>query len=123
MLNIDKNHIYQELEAIKQSLYNPFPYRDTDKIQNDFISEFSKADSLTADLNTYWMNIAGSLSYVLKGRANRMPQEQKDWLHLSFFEVFQQYSFFEESISIYPEFYREYINYEKTRKLLLTYQL
>ncbi|TVX77827.1 hypothetical protein FQP34_20980 [Peribacillus simplex] len=120
---MDKNHIYQELEAIKQSLYNPFPYRDTDKIQNDFISEFSKADSLTADLNTYWMNIAGSLSYVLKGRANRMPQEQKDWLHLSFFEVFQQYSFFEESISIYPEFYREYINYEKTRKLLLTYQL
>ncbi|HWO97408.1 MAG TPA: YxiJ family protein [Bacillus sp. (in: firmicutes)] len=113
--------IYEELEALKESLYNPFPYDDTDKMQDDFNKELSENDCLTGDLNTYWMNIAGSLSYVLNGGSKRIPQGQIDWLHLSFFDIFHQYRFLEEKITDYPTFYGEYINYEKIRKLLLDY--
>lgn len=46
----------------------PFPYRDTDKIQDDFQSHFKELeedeDSLVGDFNTYYMNIAGTRSYV-----------------------------------------------------------
>jgi hypothetical protein len=38
---ISKQQIYEELLARKNSLYNPFPYDDTDKIQNDFKEELS----------------------------------------------------------------------------------
>ena len=120
---IDKMDIYKELEAIKESLYEPFPYNDTKQIQADFMNDFSVDDTVTADLNTYWMNIVGSLSYVLKGKAERIPQGQIEWLHLSFFEVFPQYQFVAEKISGYPEFYQEYVNHEKTRKLLVEYLL
>ena len=121
VLNIDKVHIYDELRAIKESLEKPFPYRDTDKIQEDFNKKLSEDDVLTADLNSYWMNIAGSLSYVLRGIPNKIPQGQVEWLHLSFFDIFQQYRFFEDKIADYPSFYEEYINNEKARKLLLDY--
>ncbi|MGZ4160370.1 MAG: YxiJ family protein, partial [Neobacillus sp.] len=96
---------------------------DTDRIEEDFMNEISEDDILTADLNNYWMNIAGSLSYVLKGRADRIPQGQIDRLHLSFFDVFQQYRFLAERVKDYPEFYEAFVNYEKTRKLLLDYLL
>ncbi|MFP7486313.1 YxiJ-like family protein [Priestia filamentosa] len=121
VLNIDKICIYEELKALKESLYNTFPYSDTDKIQDDFNKELSEDDCLTGDLNAYWMNIAGSLSYVLKGNSERIPQGQVDWLNTPFFTIFPQYRFLEESITNYPTFYREYINYEKVRNLLLSY--
>lgn len=121
MFNIDKLKIYEELKNLKASLYNPFPYRDTDKIQEDFNKELSKEDCLTGDLNTYWMNIVGSLSYVLRGNSKRIPQGQLEWLHLSFFDIFHQYRFLEEKVADYPTFYEEYMNNEKARKLLLDY--
>lgn len=119
--NIEKMRIFEELKAKNESLYSPFPYSDTYKIQDDFKNELSEDDCLTGDLNTYWMNIAGSLSYVLKGSVKRIPQGQKDWLHLSFFDIFHQYRFLEEKIADYPTFNEEYMNHEKVRKLLLDY--
>jgi hypothetical protein len=121
VFSIDKLQIYEELKTIKESLYNPFPYTDTDKIQKDFNKEFAEEDCLTGDLNTYWMNIAGSLSYVLKGNSKSIPKGQLEWLHLSFFNIFQQYRFLEEKIANYPILYEEYMNNEKARKLLLDY--
>jgi hypothetical protein len=121
VFNIDKVRIYDELKAIKESIEKPFPYGDTYKIQEDYNKELSEDDTLTADLNTYWMNIAGSPSYVLKGIPNKIPQGQIDWLRLSFFDIFQQYRFFEDKIADYPSFYEEYKNNEKARKLLLDY--
>jgi hypothetical protein len=59
------------LLALKKSLYNSFPYEDTDKIQIDYKEELSDDDSLTGDLNTYWMNIAGCLSYVINGNEEK----------------------------------------------------
>lgn len=63
---------------IKETLYTPFPYSDTTKIQKDFKKEFQGEDNLTGDLNVYWMNIAGSLSYVQ--RAKSIPKNQVKWL-------------------------------------------
>ncbi|MFC3883298.1 YxiJ family protein [Bacillus songklensis] len=121
MFNIDKVRIYEQLKMLEKTLYNPFPYDDTDKIQDDFNKELSEEDCLTGDLNSYWMNIDGSLIYVLRGRSKRIPQGQIDWLHLSFFDIFHQYRFMEEKMADYPTFYEEYMNFEKVRKLLLDY--
>jgi hypothetical protein len=117
-----KNMIHK-LTSIE--LDNPFPYRDTDKIQEDFRSDFTKLtddkDSLVGDFNTYCMNIAGTLSYVLNGKTADIPQRQIDKLQLSFFNWFQQYKFIEDRINDYEEFSREFKNFEEARMLLLNY--
>ncbi|TVX75704.1 hypothetical protein FQP34_27165 [Peribacillus simplex] len=121
MFNVDRLQLYKELETLKESLYNPFPYRDIDKIQEDFNKELTEDDYLTADLNAYWMNIVGSLSYALKGNAKSIPKSQIEWLHFSFFDIFQQYRFLKEIMVDYPILYEEYMNNEKVRLLLLKY--
>lgn len=94
-----------ELRSIE--LDNPFPYRDTDKIQEDFHSGFKKLredeNSFVGDFNTYCMNIAGTLSYVLAGKTEEIPQRQIEKLELSFFNWFPQYTFIEDSIGLYQE--------------------
>lgn len=101
---------------------NPFPYRDTDKIQKDFSSEFSVLNEeycFTADFNCYWANIAGVVSYVLKGRIQEIPHSQIQKLKYNFFELFPGYKFLEDHLKRYPLFYREYTAYERGRRLLL----
>ncbi|MCZ8535293.1 YxiJ family protein [Psychrobacillus psychrodurans] len=102
-------------------LCKPFPYCDTSKIMSDFKELILEEDCINADLNTYWMNINGNLSYILRGRSQKIPQDQRDWLNMSFFDLFQQYSFLEEHIGLYPGFYEEYINYEKARIFIFCY--
>lgn len=104
---------------MNEKLYSPFPYRDTGQIQEDF--DISEEDCLNGDLNSYWMNIVGSLSYVLRGNLKKIPNGQIDRLHLSFYDIFPQYRFLEEKMAAYPIFYQEYKNHEKARKLLLDY--
>jgi hypothetical protein len=116
-------HIIKQLTDIKSKLDKAFPYRDSDQIQEDFRDEFLKLsdqdDSLNGDFNDFCMNIAGTLSYVLAGKIDRIPKWQIEILQLSFFDRFQQYKFLEYEISSYKEFFEEYINFEETRKLLL----
>ncbi|SEN87630.1 YxiJ-like protein [Paenisporosarcina quisquiliarum] len=102
-------------------LCKPFPYCDTSKIMSDFKEYILEDDCINADLNTYWMNINGNLSYILRGRSQNIPQGQIDWLQMSFFDLFQQYSFLEEHIGRYPGFNEEYLNYEKARILIFCY--
>lgn len=118
-ISIDKLKIYEELKSLNEKLYSPFPYRDTGQIQEDFF--IFEDDCLNGDLNSYWMNIVGSLSYVLRGNSKKIPKGQIDRLHLSFYDIFQQYRFLEEKMDAYPIFYQEYKNHEKARKLLLDY--
>ena len=122
---MDLNDIERQLVLIHEKLQKPFPYRDTDKIQEDYSNAFSKLSDddnwLTADFNTYCMNIAGSLSYVLIGKSNIIPKGQIEMLRFSFFEFFKQYRFFEDNITQYDGFYQEYMDFEKARKLLLQY--
>ena len=119
--NIGKLTIFDELEKLNDDLYHPFPHKGICKIQDKFSEKLHEDDLLTADFNSYWMNIAGSLSYMLKGKTKKIPQNQIDELKLTFFEVFPQYSFLEKEISNYPDLYEEYKIYEKVRELMLSY--
>lgn len=116
---LGKKTIFQELQKLHSSLQEPFPYRDTEKIQRNYI--FSEDACLNGDLNTYWMNILGTLHYVLQDKRTKISYKQIKLLHFSFFETFQQYHVLESHIERYPIFYRNYTAYERTRKLLLYY--
>lgn len=115
--------VIQKLKSIE--LDNAFPYRDTDKIQVDFRSDFMKLtddkDSLVGDFNTYCMNISGTLSYILADKTAEIPQRQIKKLQMSFFNWFLQYKFIEDRVSEYEGFSREYKNFEEARILLLKY--
>ncbi|CRK84857.1 YxiJ family protein [Neobacillus massiliamazoniensis] len=117
------DNIIKQLTDIKNKLDKPFPYKDTDRIQVDFRVEFlnlsEEEDCLTGDFNTYCMNIAGTLSYVLSGKTDKITKRQIEIFQMSFFDFFNQYKFFEEKINNYLDFYEEYKNFEETRKLLL----
>lgn len=113
--------LINDLKQLEVELYHSFPHDEVDKMKNEFNEKFREDDVLTADLDSYWANIAGSLSYVLKGKTKKIPQHQINELKLTFFEVFPQYSFLEKEIFRYPTFYEEYKIYEKTRLLMLNY--
>ena len=119
--NIRKLTILDELKKLNNDLYHPFPHQDIRKIQDKFSGKLHEDDLLTADFNSYWMNIAGSLSYMLKGKTKKIPQNQIDELKLTFFEVFPQYSFLEKEISTYPNLDEEYKIHERVRELMLSY--
>ncbi|MEB9558828.1 YxiJ family protein, partial [Bacillus cereus] len=69
----------------------------------------------------YWMHTAATLNSVLNGNEQNITFQQIKWLRKSFFEWFPQYRFLETEIVNYPILYRDFISYEKTRKLLLYY--
>jgi len=119
--DIDKMNLINDLKQLEVELYRSFPHDEVDKMKNEFNEKFREDDVLTADLDSYWANIAGSLSCVLKGKTKKIPQHQINELRLTFFEVFPQYSFLEKEIFRYPTFYEEYKIYEKTRLLMLNY--
>ncbi|ALC89150.1 hypothetical protein AM500_04605 [Bacillus sp. FJAT-18017] len=109
---------------MNNELGNPFPYSDIYKVLEDFKNEFlslsEDEDFLIGDFNTYCMNIAGTLSYVLGGKINKIPQGQIEMLKESFFDFYKQYKFLEEKVENYNEFFQEYKNFERARRLLLT---
>ena len=84
-------------------------------------SEFTEDDCINADFNHYWMHTAATLNSVLNGNEQNITFQQIKWLRKSFFEWFPQYRFLETEIVNYPILYRDFISYEKTRKLLLYY--
>jgi len=106
-------------------LQDPFPYADAERIESDFASDFEKLtdeeNGLTSDFNTYCMNIAGTLSYVLNDKFDQIPSKQIDYLQLSFFDWFPQYKFIEARLDDYKEFKQEYVQFEYARTLLLVF--
>ncbi len=117
---VDKTKIVSELRNLHRSeLLNPFPYRDTDRIQEFYKSEFSLIpdEVFTADFNDYCMTI----SYVLNGNADKIPKRQVSLLRMNFFERFPKYIFLEENVVNFSIFSAEYSSYEKARKMLLEY--
>ncbi len=106
--------IFNELQKMHSLLHKPFPYRATGKLQRDLKSKFTDDDCINADFNHYWMHTASTLSSVLNGNEQNITFQQIKWLRKSFFEWFPQYV-------KYPVLYRDFMNYEKARKLLLYY--
>jgi hypothetical protein len=122
---LDKSKILCELEKMyKDELSKPFPYDDTSRMKKDFQSQFSVlADALdfSPDFNNYIMTIAGSISYVFKGKEKEIPQKQVQLLNHNFFDRFPKYKFIEISIDVYSKFNDTYMSYERARKLLLDF--
>ncbi|PEA23829.1 hypothetical protein CN923_26415 [Bacillus cereus] len=118
---LGKKIIFNELQKMHSSQHKPFPYRATGKLQRDLKSKFTDEDCINADLNYYWMHTAGTLSYVLNNNEKEIVFDQIKWLRKSFYEWFPQYRFIETEIVKYPILYRDFMNYEKVRKLLLYY--
>ncbi|HDX9639659.1 YxiJ-like family protein [Bacillus mobilis] len=118
---LGKKIIFNELQKMHSALHKPFPYRAIGKLQRDLKSKFTEDDYINADFNHYWMHTAGTLSSVLNGDEQNITYQQIKWLRKSFFEWFPQYRSIESEIVKYPVLYRDFMNYEKTRKLLLYY--
>ncbi|MDM5193834.1 YxiJ-like family protein [Bacillus hominis] len=118
---LGKEVIFNELQKMHSPLHKPFPYRATEKLQRDLKSKFTEDDCINADFNHYWMHTAGTLSSVLNENEENITFQQIQWLRKSFFEWFPQYIFLETEIVKYPILYRDFMNYEKARKLLLYY--
>lgn len=102
-------------------LLKPFPSSTIRKLQDDYHSEFREEWCLNGDLNTYWANIYACFSYLVKQQVDDLKNSQLKWLEKSFFQLFEQYEFLEERIEKYPDFYQEYMEYEKARILILYY--
>ncbi len=114
-------YILHELLKLAGSLRNPFPYRDTRKIHNDFSFDFSDEDCINGDLNTYWMNINASAINIVRGKSHEIYIRKIELLNQSFFDYFNQYKFLEGHIYKYPFFYKEYLSHEKARMIILYY--
>lgn len=108
-------------QVLQLDLLKPFPYNDTSKIRADFKEHFLETDCINGDLNTYWMNISGSLSYILRGTPKKVPKKQKEWLGRSFFDIFKPFQFLEPHIHNYPVLFEEYHTHEKARMVILCY--
>ncbi|MFJ5766820.1 YxiJ family protein [Lysinibacillus sp. NPDC093210] len=118
------NTILKQLTEIEDELRKPFPTEEIKKISEDFRTEFlnlSDEDEVDfyEDFRFYCSNIAGTLSYVLKGKTNQIPEGQIDMLYKSFFEYYNQYEFLEDRIANYNHFFQECKIHEQARKLLL----
>ncbi|PFW55079.1 hypothetical protein COE58_05975 [Bacillus cereus] len=120
-MKLGKRIIFKELQKMHSPLYKPFPNCDIRKIRKDFNNMFTEDDCINADLNNYWMHTAGTLSYVLNNNEQEIVFDQIKWLRKSFFEWFPQYHFLATELVNYPILYRDFMNYEKTRKLLIYY--
>ncbi|MFK4468394.1 YxiJ-like family protein [Bacillus sp. RC252] len=118
---LGKEVIFNELQKMHSPLFKPFPSRATGKLQRDLKSKFTDEDCINADLNYYWMHTAATLNSVLNENEENITFQQIKWLRKSFFEWFPQYCFLETEIVKYPILYRDFMNYEKVRKLLRYY--
>ncbi|MCP9279363.1 hypothetical protein COE81_14885 [Bacillus wiedmannii] len=118
---LGKKVIFNELQKMHSPLYKPFPNFDIQKIRKEYQDMFTEDDYISANLNYYWMHTAGTLSYILNNNEKEILLDQIKWLRRSFFEWFPQYHFLEIEIVKYPILYRDFMNYEKIRKLLLYY--
>ncbi|MFD6509929.1 YxiJ-like family protein [Bacillus sp. NPDC060175] len=120
-MKLGKQVIFKELQKMHSPLHKPFPYRATGKLQRDLKSKFTEDDYINADFNHYWMHTAATLNSVLNENEENITFQQIKWLRKSFFEWFPQYRFLETEIVKYPILYRDFMSYEKVRKLLLYY--
>ncbi|UED78446.1 YxiJ-like family protein [Lysinibacillus sp. CD3-6] len=116
--------IIKQLTEMKDELRQPFPTEDINKISEDFRTEFLNLSNeeevdFYEDFRFYCSNIAGTLSYVLEGKINQIPEGQIDMLYKSFFEYYNQYEFLEDKIAHYNHFFQEFKINEQARKWLL----
>lgn len=109
---------------LEKDIY-PFPYKNCRELRNNLEEEFKKYvpnEILNADLNTYWMFIAGLASGTIKTKLDEASERYriKIWLEKSFFDWFPKYRFLERyDISGYKDLDYTFKLYENLRLMLL----
>lgn len=110
--------------SLREDIHS-FPYENLYAIQKELESEFKKYvpnESICADLNTYWMYIAGlssgGIDLVLYDPLE--IYKTRLWLEKSFFDWFPKYRFLEKyDFSDFKELDRDFKLYNKLRHMLL----
>ncbi|MFZ5986394.1 MAG: YxiJ family protein [Bacillota bacterium] len=120
------NSLIQQIREIysKEGIH-PFPYENLAALREDLEHEFKRFapnESISADLNTYWMFISGLSSGGIERRLTDALERYntKLWLEKSFFDWFPKYRFLEKyDLSDYTDLDRDLKLYDKLRKMLL----
>jgi len=121
----NKERIEKIIKLFNEQDIYPFPYNDIAEIETELNDEFNKYASdeiIKADLNTYWMFIAGLASGGINSRLIDVVDryKTKKWLEKSFFDWFPKYRFMERyDFSDYEMFNYTYQLYENLRIMLL----
>lgn len=121
--------IKRKIEEIK-NLYlekdiESFPYNNLNQLQDYLHNDFEKYvlnQSICADLNTYWMFVAGLATGGIETRLSDATgrYETKKRLKKSFYEWFPKYRFLEKyDLSDYKELNYNFDFYDKLRIMLL----
>lgn len=102
-------------ELLALRLMEPFPYTDLGRM----IADHSMTDELNlADWNTHWMEITGAVYHL---RRSKLPEKRLIyWCSLNFFSQNPEWGNQNEVLSKeYPEFAREFREYERARFYVL----
>ncbi|SEM46349.1 YxiJ-like protein [Terribacillus saccharophilus] len=102
-------------ELLALRLMEPFPYTDLGRM----IADHSMTDELDlADWNAYWMEIAGAVYHL---RRSKLPEKRLIYCcNLNFFSQHPECGNQNEVLSKeYPEFAREFREYERARFYVL----
>lgn len=117
MCNMNSRRLINQLK--KLNLTNGFPYEDINLIQENYkevIPDLKEENQLIDDFNCFQLLIAGSSTYVIKGK--RVPSFQKQYLTKSFFDSYPIYTFLEGELDNYPDFKKELDVFEMARDIL-----
>lgn len=108
----------------EEDIYS-FPYNNLnelrDYLHNDF-EKYAPGQSISADLNTYWMFVAGLASGGIRTKLSDTLERYntEKWLEKNFYEWFPKYRFLEKyDLSDYKELHYNFLFYDKLRVILL----
>ncbi len=109
------------LKDLQKKMLIPFPYKDTEKLYNDFNHKFhcKECASFNADFDHYCAMIAGTLSYILNQKSEMIPKKQIEFIKRDFFETYTCYDFLKENLKKYNELNKAYLIHEEARKIIL----
>lgn len=114
---MDKALRREAKRAYKELLSFPFPYEGLASLENTFEDTHPEIEEFTMDFNDFCTLVAGSCTYIIKGKA--IPKYQASFLTEAFFTSYPKYTFLQPVLKDYPDVSDELIRHEKVRKMLV----
>lgn len=105
-----KNHFENELSL-------SFPSDEIEKLENLLVENHPEIEDFNMDFNAYCDLIAGSCTYVIRGK--QVPKPQNRFLKEDFFQSYPPYAFLQPVVHQFPELMKEMQRFEKARKMLV----
>ncbi|WP_281863443.1 YxiJ family protein [Planomicrobium okeanokoites] len=114
---MDKALRREAKRAYKELLSFPFPYEGLASLENTFEDTHPEIEEFTMDFNDFCTLVAGSCTYIIKGKA--IPKYQASFLTEDFFTSYSKYTFLQPVLKDYPDISDEMMRYETVRKMLV----